>query len=312
MRGPLISIIVPVYNTEKYLAECLDSLVSQTYLDIEIILVNDGSSDNSRSICESYAGNDKRIRLINKRNCGAGSARNAGLRIAKGEYVLFCDSDDTIRPDTVEKVTDTAVNSGVDIVMFGAVTITESGETVQNDPYEKHNDYSAIRDPKVLFAEMKRNNEYSCCVPFMLIKRSVIRTGFIKTIHEDELFTPQVLYSADSIAYIPDICYIRKIHDDSVTTTKKSAKNLSAMLHVIAGLEKIENRDKALVSHICDLYRTINVMYSALESSEKDKVRDQKIKVDKHFIKMIIGAEAEYKKIYLHAVMSKLYHAGKY
>ena len=97
-----ISIIVPVYNTEPYLEQCLDSIINQTLEDIEIICVNDGSTDNSLSVLEEYASKDNRIKIINQENEGPGFARNNGLKSVNGEYVLFVDSDDWIELNTCE------------------------------------------------------------------------------------------------------------------------------------------------------------------------------------------------------------------
>ena len=94
MKKPLISVIVPVYNVEKYLYTCLDSILNQTYSNIEIICVNDGSTDKSRKILEEYRKKDSRIRIVDKENGGLSSARNAGMRVAKGEFYSFIDSDD--------------------------------------------------------------------------------------------------------------------------------------------------------------------------------------------------------------------------
>ena len=95
-KKALISIIVPVYNVDKYLSKCIDSIISQTYNDIELILVDDGSPDNSPKICDEYARKDNRIIVIHKENGGVSSARNAGLDIAKGKYIGFVDPDDYI------------------------------------------------------------------------------------------------------------------------------------------------------------------------------------------------------------------------
>lgn len=102
MKGPLISIIIPVYRTEKYLRKCVESVLAQTYTNLEIILVDDGSPDNCGKICDEYAAKDKRIRVIHQPNQGLSAARNAGLDIAKGEYIGFVDSDDYIEPDMYE------------------------------------------------------------------------------------------------------------------------------------------------------------------------------------------------------------------
>jgi glycosyltransferase involved in cell wall biosynthesis len=116
-KGPSVSIIIPVYNMKDYLRECMDSVVNQTYKDIEIICVNDGSTDNSLSILEEYASGDDRIKIINKPNGGLSSARNAGIKSASGKFIIFLDSDDYIETDTVECAMSKI--DGVDIVIYG-------------------------------------------------------------------------------------------------------------------------------------------------------------------------------------------------
>ncbi len=96
---PQISIIVPVYNIEKYFHRCVDSILSQTFTDFELLLINDGSNDNSGAICDEYAAKDARIRVFHKENGGVSSARNLGLDNAKGEWITFVDSDDYVKPD---------------------------------------------------------------------------------------------------------------------------------------------------------------------------------------------------------------------
>ena len=104
---PKVSIIVPVYNAEKYLQECVESALCQTLSDIELILVDDGSTDSSPTLCDQYAAQDRRVKVIHKPNGRAASARNAGLRAASGEYVAFVDADDWISPDMYEKMLQT-------------------------------------------------------------------------------------------------------------------------------------------------------------------------------------------------------------
>ena len=104
LNNELISIIVPVYNMEKYLARCVDSIIAQTYDKIEIILVDDGSTDNSSSMCDHYARKDERIKVVHKLNGGLSDARNAGFAVATGSYIGYVDSDDWIEPDMYEKM----------------------------------------------------------------------------------------------------------------------------------------------------------------------------------------------------------------
>ncbi|MCU7203349.1 glycosyltransferase [Turicibacter sanguinis] len=139
----LVSIIVPIYNVEKYLRRCLDSLVSQTYQNIEIICVNDGSTDNSQLIIEEYKCKfPDRIKSIMKLNGGLGDARNAGLLEAKGEYVLFIDSDDWIEKNTVEILIENALKNQSDIVICGLRRITEENRILSQEQCKLDKEYN--------------------------------------------------------------------------------------------------------------------------------------------------------------------------
>lgn len=113
----LISVIIPVYNVEKYLEQCLDSVINQNLQDIEIICVDDGSTDNSPSILEKFSSKDNRIKIFSKENGGQASARNLGIKKAKGKYIAFVDSDDFIKEDMFVKLYDVAENNNLDIAM---------------------------------------------------------------------------------------------------------------------------------------------------------------------------------------------------
>lgn len=123
-----ISVIVPCYNVEKYLVKCLDSLINQTFGDIEIICVNDGSTDLTSKLLEEYAQKDSRLIIINKENGGLSSARNAGLKIVSAPYVAFCDSDDYFEPDTLEVAYAAMINNDVDIVHWNIYEVSEDGK----------------------------------------------------------------------------------------------------------------------------------------------------------------------------------------
>jgi glycosyltransferase involved in cell wall biosynthesis len=130
-KQPLISIIVPVYKVEKFLSKCVDSILNQTYRNIEIILIDDGSPDNSPAICDEYAEKDNRIKVIHQRNAGLAGARNAGLAICRGEYIAFVDSDDYIEPNMMEAMLNAAVNNDCDIVRCNCATIKDGVRTEQ-------------------------------------------------------------------------------------------------------------------------------------------------------------------------------------
>ena len=127
MEGKLVSVIVPVYNVEKYLDRCITSIVNQTYHNLEIILVNDGSPDTSPQICEEWAQRDSRIHVIHQKNAGPGIARNTGLDNAHGAYVCFVDSDDYIAEDTVEKAYTLITKEQADVVVYGFYSVDSNG-----------------------------------------------------------------------------------------------------------------------------------------------------------------------------------------
>lgn len=119
---PKLSVIIPIYNTEKFLSRCIESIINQTFLNMEIILVNDGSTDNSLTICREYAGKDGRIKVIDKKNEGAGPTRNMGIEVASGEYLAFPDSDDRMELDAYERCIEIIEDSNVDLLVFGMKT----------------------------------------------------------------------------------------------------------------------------------------------------------------------------------------------
>ena len=133
MSNVKVSVIIPVYNVEKYLRECLDSVINQTFKDIEIICVNDGSTDNSLKILKEYEQRDERIVLISQSNKGVSSARNVALECAKGEYVCFMDPDDTVELDLVEKCYKEIIKNDDDIVVFGMNIIKNGIKKVRSD-----------------------------------------------------------------------------------------------------------------------------------------------------------------------------------
>lgn len=124
----LVTVVVPIYNVEKYLSRCIESIINQTYRNLEIILVDDGSPDRCPAICDEFAEKDSRIKVIHKVNAGLGMARNTGIDNATGDYICFFDSDDYIEPDTIEFCLTSAVDNKADLVVFGHDNVTNDGK----------------------------------------------------------------------------------------------------------------------------------------------------------------------------------------
>lgn len=147
----MISVIVPVYNVEKYLPRCIESILGQTYTDIELILIDDGSADKSGAICDMFASKDKRILVIHKANGGVSSARNEGLKKCSGKYVSFVDADDWIEPNMFEKILCFLEESGSDFAVFNEKRVYLDGDKVAH--IEERNNWKALSNGTVLYGK---------------------------------------------------------------------------------------------------------------------------------------------------------------
>lgn len=141
---PLITVIVPVYNVEKYLRRCLDSIIRQTYQNLEILCIDDGSIDNSGEICEQYVARDARIKVIHQENQGLSTARNKGLDTATGEYIAFVDSDDYIAADVLEQLYQSAVSSDATCVICGYNCVDSNGSILSTYSVHSVQQYSGV------------------------------------------------------------------------------------------------------------------------------------------------------------------------
>jgi glycosyltransferase involved in cell wall biosynthesis len=290
-KNRLISIIIPVYNVEKYLHECVDSVLHQTYRNLEVILVDDGSSDRCPQICDEYAEKDIRIKVIHKRNSGQSDARNAGFEIATGDYVYFLDSDDYLAETAMEELYDAAEKVQADFVLFGAACIFEN-ETVRqiyskNDMMCKQQ-YGTDQGYKVL-DRLIRSNEYHSSVPLTFIRSEYLQKHglqfFRGIIHEDELYVFLLFWYASKVAHLHKPLYFRRVRANSTMTAQKSASNYEGYYTVYRELLKIyENGEfdrerqlllKRCLSRLC--IATVNVFH-ALSLAERNKVKEDQRK----------------------------------
>ena len=162
MAQPLISIIIPVYNVEIFLEECLQSVMTQSYQNLELILINDGSTDDSGKICDLYKTKDDRIIVIHKENEGISTARNIGLNVAKGEYIFFVDSDDFLDKDCVQKFIQ-KLDQKIDVYLCSYNRIYPSGENIIFNRFKRLN-YNQIGTGQQILTKMYEENFYECSV----------------------------------------------------------------------------------------------------------------------------------------------------
>lgn len=214
-----VSVIVPIYNAEKFIHKCINSLINQTYKDLEILLIDDGSTDNSYILCKEYSQKDKRVRLIHKENGGVSIARNYGIEKACGDFIMFVDSDDWLEADACEKLVNNAVSRNADIVFCNyCVKQIEGDKTKSTLKDHNHGNCEIIGQHEILklaeklaFAEFCFHGSSSVCTKIwrreFLIKNNILFEAG-RTHGEDWYFVMEALCVANKIAFIKDSLYV--------------------------------------------------------------------------------------------------------
>lgn len=221
----MVSVIVPVYNSEKYIEKCLRSILGQTYGELEIILINDGSTDHSKDILEKYAAQDKRIKIVNQENQGVAVARNMGLDNADGDYILYVDSDDWIESNMIARLVE--LSKDVDIVYCGNDNAISSDTAKKQDTIE-----TELWKHDKIICEFVKHRMISGMLWNKLIRRNLTigcrfnpKTGY----GEDAEFLWQVLQNTESMLVTNEILYHHVPDDRSISHLSYSAKKYSAI-----------------------------------------------------------------------------------
>ncbi len=222
-----VSVIVPVFNAEDFLSECLDGVTAQSGISLEVLCVNDGSTDSSLAILQEYSSRDPRVRVIDRPNGGASAARNAGLREATGRYICFLDSDDYWRGDELAGLVGRADSDDLDVLLFDAEPFREPG--VHDDQwgqfatyYSRSREYSEVVSGPELAATMRRNHDYLPSACLYLVRRALVddialqfRPGIT---HEDNIATFALLLNAGRAAHCLTSFYARRVRAGSIST----------------------------------------------------------------------------------------------
>lgn len=286
---PKISVIIPVYNVEQYLRECIDSVRNQSFKDVEIICVNDGSPDKSLQIIEEYAAVDNRITVVSRKNGGLSAARNSGIKCARGEYIYFLDSDDFIVEEALEKLYNISVAQNLDILYFGVQNYFETEETKKHDIkedtyYQRKQFFDTAVKGDVLFESFLAEDMFICCVPFQFIKTEfLINSGIVfreNMLHEDELFSPQLILEAERTMVIEDKLYMRRIREDSIMTTAHTYRNFVGYFiafttltsKAITNNKYSEKAKETLGLYTRKLYNTSRRIYKQFSAEQKHLV----------------------------------------
>lgn len=216
MGIPLVSVVVPVYNTAIYLRRCLDGLLSQTYPNIEVICVDDGSTDESAKILEQYAHLDSRVKIISQANNGLSAARNAALEVAKGEWVSFVDSDDYVKPQLYERLQEAFADEDVDVVWFGNEVLC----SYDSDLKEKCEQYFTQNLSGKELCRPGIIGWKTFCVWGKLYRRSLLEKFAIRypvgARYEDLCFNWKVFGVARAIWFVPEKLYCYELHESGI------------------------------------------------------------------------------------------------
>lgn len=235
---PKVSVIIPVFNTERYLSDALDSICNQTLHELQIILVDDGSTDNSPRIMEEYAGRDMRIQIITQTNQGQGAARNRGIKDAGGEYIYFMDSDDVLESTCLEECYNVCKSKHLDFVTFDAHILSNQAKTGFQFDYNRiaRIDSTRLWDSNDLLEHTLSSYCFSPSVCLLFIKKSSIIQNHILfpegIIHEDNLFVLHLMLCSKRAMYLPHAYFQRRVRKNSTMTTKFGMKNIIGYIKV--------------------------------------------------------------------------------
>lgn len=252
MNFPLITVIVPCYKVEKYLSKCIESVIAQTYQNLEIILVDDGSPDNCGKICDEYADKDSRIKVIHKPNGGLSDARNDAIDVAKGEFLTFVDSDDTISEGHIDELYRLVEKYDCKLSICQWQTFREGHKLVIDQKPAKEICYQTPQEAvKAMFYQEEFDN--AACVK--LYHKSLFdEIRFPKgLLFEDDYTVYQLLFKSNKVAYSNRITYYYLLRSDSIEGATFSKKKMDSALEVLRSLED-EHWD--LISQVLPAYRS--------------------------------------------------------
>lgn len=298
-----VSVIVPVYNCEKYLKDCLDSILGQTLQEIEVICINDGSLDQSGKILEEYAAKDSRVTVLSQENRGPGSSRNRGFMAARGEFIQFCDSDDMLVPQALEYSYRKSTENHLDVFYFDAVPVYENSSLEERKAsyktyYKRKPLFREIQSGADLLSSLRKHQSFRASPCLQFIRRNFLLQSQVifppGLIQEDNYFTSALMLCAARVSHEPEPLYIRRVRENSIMTVKESFKNVygyfmcgMAMIDFLdAHKELAQNGKDALVSLTHQMFKSAASVYLRIDPSEQAKAAEMDEKKLAYFLAM--------------------------
>lgn len=269
----MISIVVAVYNIEALLHYCVESVLGQDSADWELILVNDGSKDNSGVLCENYASSDPRIKYVFKENGGLSSARNAGIKAANGDWIIFVDGDDYLLPDTISTLKELIEQSDktIDLIQYGYREVTDYNSFTTID--KGNTSIEVVKNRVEMFDRLLDIGGEAASGCTKLLKTSIAKTLLFKEgiIHEDEEFTTRLLLNIKAVVYTDFKPYIYVRRKNSITTSSFSEKRLDIIKIMIDRIEMLNHHGLKDTANKVRLKLILNLdtMYMAASAAHK-------------------------------------------
>lgn len=282
-----LSVIIPVYNVEKYLRKCVTSVINQTYKNIEILLINDGSTDSSGEICDEFESKYDNVRSFHKKNEGLSETRNFGIKHSSAEYIAFLDSDDFIFPNAYEKMMNEIINSDVDIVIGKLVKYIPNKDIYVSKQISDYSKCNTIVSGKVYLNDTIKEKAYTAVSVKGIYKKSLINENDLffqkDLLHEDELWTPKILLIAQKVIDIDEVFYAHVFREGSITNQKNKQKNAIDLIKIVYELESFYknalpiNESKYLRDYLVTLYLNALNIGGFLE-------KNSELSIDKEFL----------------------------
>ena len=276
----LVSVIIPVYNAENYLFKSVNSVLCQTYQHFEILLIDDGSTDQSPRMCDEYAAQYENIYVFHKQNGGASTARNVGLENAKGEFIFFLDSDDWLEPNALETMITTAKSENADLVFCEAQAIDDEGKTELDGHYTYKEQYQTGNAYQIML-QMMDSKEFHVAIWMLLLDRKIITDNQLRfkegIIYEDMIISYQFYCLANRAAHVRQKLYNRRYRANSVMTSAKTEKNYVSAATVyreVSSFMKTLPDDKQSPKHVIRCaYNVLNI-YRQMPADVQKKYKE--------------------------------------
>lgn len=329
--APCVSVIIPVYNTDQYVSVCIDSILRQTLRNIEIICIDDGSTDNSSMILDEYERKHAHVRVYHQANQGLSAARNVGMQHARGRYVYFMDSDDLLKDHALEVLYQRAAADDLDVLFFGAESffdksVTEKQRKANKLPmvYRRVGEYPPSVSGRKMFCMQSKNDAYFTSVCIQLVKTDFLRANNIAfyepILHEDNLYTIQLLFNAERTGCIDEPFFQRRIRPNSIMTATCSHRNILGLYLTVTELMREFNGLSQQTEEGCQLIQKMQATilnnlshrWQSLPAVEKALFRASLTKEDRMMFNVLVMPINEMHQKVSYAADGKALSAGKY